>query len=133
MPTVSAHVAITLAQHADQVFGVMGNGNAYFLDALERETEATFTSMRHEQGAVVAAALTWSPGPARGRELVSGARIGVLVAGALRSEPRIDADARGFCCVTSSRGSRGSQRIDRGGVRPGVVGRRSTQMNADCR
>ena len=38
MPTVSAHVAVTLARHIDHVFGVMGNGNAYFLDALERET-----------------------------------------------------------------------------------------------
>lgn len=55
MPTVSAHVALTLAQHIDAVFGVMGNGNAYFLDALERETDATFTAVRHEQGAVVAA------------------------------------------------------------------------------
>ncbi len=33
-------------------------------------------------GAVVAAALTWSPGPARGRELVDGTRI-VLLAGAV--------------------------------------------------
>lgn len=55
MPTVSAHVAVTLAQHLDHVFGVMGNGNAYFLDALERETTALFTAVRHEQGAVVAA------------------------------------------------------------------------------
>jgi thiamine pyrophosphate-dependent acetolactate synthase large subunit-like protein len=55
MPTVSAHVAITLAQHIDHVFGVMGNGNAYFLDALERETDADYTALRHEAGAVVAA------------------------------------------------------------------------------
>ena len=55
MPSVSAHVALTLAQHVDAVFGVMGNGNAYFLDALERETDAQFTAVRHEQGAVVAA------------------------------------------------------------------------------
>jgi thiamine pyrophosphate-dependent acetolactate synthase large subunit-like protein len=55
MPTVSAHVAITLAQHVDHVFGVMGNGNAYFLDALERETDAEYTALRHEAGAVVAA------------------------------------------------------------------------------
>lgn len=55
MPSVSAHVARTLAQHIDAVFGVMGNGNAYFLDALERETSARFTAVRHEQGAVVAA------------------------------------------------------------------------------
>ncbi len=55
MPTVSAHVAITLAHHIREVFGVMGNGNAYFLDALERETDATYTAVRHEAGAVVAA------------------------------------------------------------------------------
>ena len=55
MPTVSAHVAITLAAHVDHVFGVMGNGNAYFLDALTCQTGARFTSVRHEAGAVVAA------------------------------------------------------------------------------
>lgn len=55
MPTVSAHVALTLAQHIDAVFGVMGNGNAYFLDAIETQTDAVFTAVRHEQGAVVAA------------------------------------------------------------------------------
>ncbi|WP_447912262.1 thiamine pyrophosphate-binding protein [Microbacterium phyllosphaerae] len=55
MPTVSAHVAHTLAQHIDAVFGVMGNGNAYFLDAIETQTDAVFTAVRHEQGAVVAA------------------------------------------------------------------------------
>lgn len=55
MPTVSAHVAVTLADHVDHVFGVMGNGNAYFLDALERQTRARFTPVRHEAGAVVAA------------------------------------------------------------------------------
>jgi acetolactate synthase-1/2/3 large subunit len=55
MPTVSAHVARTLSAHIDHVFGVMGNGNAYFLDALERETEVSFTAVRHEAGGVVAA------------------------------------------------------------------------------
>ena len=55
MPTVSAHVAITLAAHVDHVFGVMGNGNAYFLDALTCQTAARFTPVRHEAGAVVAA------------------------------------------------------------------------------
>ncbi|MRX42289.1 thiamine pyrophosphate-binding protein [Agromyces kandeliae] len=55
MPTVSAHVARTLAAHVDHVFGVMGNGNAWFLDALERTTYATFTAVRHEVGGVVAA------------------------------------------------------------------------------
>ncbi len=55
MPTVSAHVALTLARHIDHVFGVMGNGNAHFLDALERSTEVSFTAVRHEAGGVVAA------------------------------------------------------------------------------
>jgi acetolactate synthase I/II/III large subunit len=54
MPSVSAHVARTLAQHVDHVFGVMGNGNAWFLDELDR-TGAAFTAMRHEAGGVVAA------------------------------------------------------------------------------
>ncbi|MGQ3200914.1 thiamine pyrophosphate-binding protein [Microbacterium aurantiacum] len=55
MPTVSAHVAAALADHIDHVFGVMGNGNAHFLDALERSTEVGFTAVRHEAGGVVAA------------------------------------------------------------------------------
>ncbi|MFH5822873.1 thiamine pyrophosphate-binding protein [Georgenia sp. AZ-5] len=55
MPSVSAHVAVTLAAHVDHVFGVMGNGNAYFLDALTRQTSAEFTAVRHEAGGVVAA------------------------------------------------------------------------------
>ncbi|WP_040166595.1 thiamine pyrophosphate-binding protein [Microbacterium gorillae] len=58
MPTdtsVSAHVAHALAAHAGHVFGVMGNGNAYLLDALERSRRVTFTAVRHEAGGVVAA------------------------------------------------------------------------------
>lgn len=55
MPTVSAHVARTLAAHVDHVFGVMGNGNAWFLDAIERDTDAAFVAVRHEVGGVVAA------------------------------------------------------------------------------
>src|SRR5699024_4871396 len=55
MPTVSARIAEVLARHVDHVFGVMGNGNAYLLDALERDQTATFTAVRHEAGAVVAA------------------------------------------------------------------------------
>jgi thiamine pyrophosphate-dependent acetolactate synthase large subunit-like protein len=55
MPSVSAHVAVTLARHVEHVFGVMGNGNAWFLDALERSTPARYTAVRHEAGAVVAA------------------------------------------------------------------------------
>ncbi|MBO0610620.1 thiamine pyrophosphate-binding protein [Myceligenerans salitolerans] len=55
MPSVSAHVAHALAPHVDHVFGVMGNGNAYFLDALERSTSVAYTAVRHEAGGVVAA------------------------------------------------------------------------------
>ncbi|GAA1349443.1 thiamine pyrophosphate-binding protein [Falsarthrobacter nasiphocae] len=55
MPSVSAHVAVTLAQHVSHVFGVMGNGNAYVLDALERQTACEFVAVRHEAGGVVAA------------------------------------------------------------------------------
>ena len=55
MAIVSAHVARTLARHVDEVFGLMGNGNAYFLDALLRQTDAVYTAVRHEAGAVVAA------------------------------------------------------------------------------
>ncbi|MCR2764010.1 thiamine pyrophosphate-binding protein [Microbacterium sp. zg.B48] len=55
MPTVSAHVAATLARHIDHVFGVMGNGNAYFLDALQRSTDVGYTAVRHEAGAVTSA------------------------------------------------------------------------------
>jgi acetolactate synthase-1/2/3 large subunit len=53
--TVSAHVAQALAGSVEHVFGVMGNGNAGFLDALIRLTPADFTAVRHEAGAVVAA------------------------------------------------------------------------------
>lgn len=55
MPTVAAHVAAALAAHVDNVFGVMGNGNALVLDALERRDDVTFTAVRHEAGGVVAA------------------------------------------------------------------------------
>ncbi|MEP6843288.1 MAG: thiamine pyrophosphate-binding protein [Pseudolysinimonas sp.] len=55
MPSVSSHVAIALSRHIDHIFGVMGNGNAYFLDALDRATNVTYTAMRHEAGGVVAA------------------------------------------------------------------------------
>ncbi|SDG40747.1 thiamine pyrophosphate-binding protein [Microbacterium sp. 77mftsu3.1] len=55
MPTVAAQVASALAAHVDHVFGVMGNGNALVLDALERRDDVTFTAVRHEAGGVVAA------------------------------------------------------------------------------
>ena len=54
MASVSAHVAHTLSAHVDHVFGVMGNGNAAFLDALH-STPVPYSALRHEAGAVVAA------------------------------------------------------------------------------
>lgn len=52
--SVSAHVARTLSAHVSDVFGVMGNGNAYLLDALA-DTPTRYTAVRHEAGAVAAA------------------------------------------------------------------------------
>lgn len=54
MASVSAHVAHALSTHVDHVFGVMGNGNAALLDALDG-TSARYTALRHEAGGVVAA------------------------------------------------------------------------------
>lgn len=53
-PTVSARVAAALASHITEVFGVMGNGNAYFIDALGH-TAARYTAVRHEAATVAAA------------------------------------------------------------------------------
>ncbi|MBG6217778.1 thiamine pyrophosphate-dependent acetolactate synthase large subunit-like protein [Arthrobacter sp. CAN_A6] len=52
--TVSFRVAQILAAHTSDIFGVMGNGNAYFLDAAEA-VGMKFTAVRHEGGAVPAA------------------------------------------------------------------------------
>lgn len=54
MTTISGHIAQQVAAHTTDVFGLMGNGNAYFLDELMR-TEVTYTSVRHEAAAVAAA------------------------------------------------------------------------------
>lgn len=54
MTTLSARIAEALARSVTDVFGVMGNGNAYFLDALPR-AGVRFTAMRHEAGTVAAA------------------------------------------------------------------------------
>ncbi|AMB59368.1 thiamine pyrophosphate-binding protein [Microterricola viridarii] len=47
-------MAEALAPHATEVFGVMGNGNAYFIDALGR-AGLRFTAVRHETASVAAA------------------------------------------------------------------------------
>ncbi|HEX4443747.1 MAG TPA: thiamine pyrophosphate-binding protein [Galbitalea sp.] len=54
MASVSMHLAHALAARVTDAFGVMGNGNAYLLDALDR-TAVRYTAVRHEAGAVVAA------------------------------------------------------------------------------
>lgn len=53
--TLSARIASELAAHASDVFGVMGNGNAWFLDAVVTSTAMRYTPVRHEAAAVAAA------------------------------------------------------------------------------
>jgi thiamine pyrophosphate-dependent acetolactate synthase large subunit-like protein len=53
--TVSARIAAALDAHVTDVFGVMGNGNAWFLDAVVTSTGMTYTAVRHEAAAVAAA------------------------------------------------------------------------------
>ncbi|GAA3589110.1 thiamine pyrophosphate-binding protein [Klugiella xanthotipulae] len=60
--TVSMRVAGALAPHLTDCFGVMGNGNAHFLDALcgpdagdLAAVAVRYTAVRHESGAVAAA------------------------------------------------------------------------------
>jgi thiamine pyrophosphate-dependent acetolactate synthase large subunit-like protein len=52
--TVSGRVAQVLSSYLGDVFGVMGNGNVYFLDAAEKEG-LRFTAVRHEGAAIAAA------------------------------------------------------------------------------
>jgi len=53
--TVSARIAAALDPLASDVFGVMGNGNAWFLDAVVTATGLRYTAVRHEAAAVAAA------------------------------------------------------------------------------
>lgn len=52
--TVSGRVAQVLSSYVSDVFGVMGNGNVYFLDAAEKQG-LRFTPVRHEGAAIAAA------------------------------------------------------------------------------
>ncbi|KAE8765835.1 thiamine pyrophosphate-binding protein [Georgenia thermotolerans] len=54
MSTVSEVVATAVASLADDVFALMGNGNAYLLDALAR-TPVRVTTVRHEAATVASA------------------------------------------------------------------------------
>jgi thiamine pyrophosphate-dependent acetolactate synthase large subunit-like protein len=73
-PTVSSAVADAVAEHADHLYGLMGNGNAFFVSALTGRG-FPYTSARHEvstvtmadahfrtSGRIAAAAVTYSPG-----------------------------------------------------------------------
>lgn len=55
MPTVSEVVARVVADHTTEVFALMGNGNAYFTDALARDGKVRMTGLRHEAGTVASA------------------------------------------------------------------------------
>ena len=52
--TVSGRVAQVLSGYLSDIFGVMGNGNAYFLDAAEKQG-LRFSPVRHEGAAIAAA------------------------------------------------------------------------------
>ncbi|WP_285245833.1 thiamine pyrophosphate-binding protein [Pseudarthrobacter sp. fls2-241-R2A-127] len=52
--TVSGRVAQVLSSYVSDVFGVMGNGNVYFLDAAEKQG-LRFSPVRHEGAAIAAA------------------------------------------------------------------------------
>ncbi|UOQ55948.1 thiamine pyrophosphate-binding protein [Leucobacter allii] len=51
---LSAALARLLARHTDRAFGLMGNGNAFLIDALA-EAGVAYTAVRHEAGTVAAA------------------------------------------------------------------------------
>ncbi|RJT76210.1 thiamine pyrophosphate-binding protein [Arthrobacter cheniae] len=56
MATVSARIVSALQPAVTEVFGVMGNGNAHFLDAVMALPDSMhYTAVRHEAGAVAAA------------------------------------------------------------------------------
>ncbi|WP_120521598.1 thiamine pyrophosphate-binding protein [Arthrobacter celericrescens] len=52
--TVSGRVAEVLSSYLSDIFGVMGNGNVYFLDAAEKQG-LRFSAVRHEGAAIAAA------------------------------------------------------------------------------
>lgn len=56
MSSVSASIVAALTPVTTEVFGVMGNGNAHFLDAvMAPASQLHYTAVRHEAGAVAAA------------------------------------------------------------------------------
>ncbi|MDJ1372011.1 thiamine pyrophosphate-binding protein [Gulosibacter molinativorax] len=55
MTTVAERIATTLGANAKDVFGLMGNGNAFLIDAMLRLTDLRFTAVRHEAATVASA------------------------------------------------------------------------------
>lgn len=52
---VAERIAAVLAPHIDEVFGLMGNGNAYLIDAIARLTDMHVFTVRHEAATVASA------------------------------------------------------------------------------
>ena len=59
MTTLSAVVAAVVAENTSDVFALMGNGNAYFTDALAQNRHVTMTAVRHETATVASADAFW--------------------------------------------------------------------------
>ncbi|KAB1642653.1 thiamine pyrophosphate-binding protein [Gulosibacter chungangensis] len=55
MTTVAERIATTLDANAEEVFGLMGNGNAFLIDAMLRLTNLRYTAVRHEAATVASA------------------------------------------------------------------------------
>lgn len=55
MTTVAERIAAALAPHVTEVFGLMGNGNAFLIDAMMRLSGVRYTAVRHEAATVASA------------------------------------------------------------------------------
>lgn len=55
MTTVAERIATTLGANTEEVFGLMGNGNAFLIDAMLRLTDLRYTAVRHEAATVASA------------------------------------------------------------------------------
>lgn len=53
--TVAQIIASTVAEYTSEVFTLMGNGNAYIIDALTLHQKVRLTALRHEAGTVASA------------------------------------------------------------------------------
>lgn len=53
--TVAELVADTILEFTPEIFALMGNGNAYLVDALAADNRARLTALRHEAGTVASA------------------------------------------------------------------------------